>query len=145
MLHLLDANVLITANSLYYPLARVPEFWEWLVQMGIDGQVKMPIEMVEEIRAGNDDLSGWLSDHDHLEALRLDEEADVALVRRVIDEGYASDLTDQEVEIMGRDPFLISYALRDPSARCVVTTEVSRPKRMRANRHIPDVCDHLGI
>jgi hypothetical protein len=145
LLHLLDANVLITANHLYYPLERVPEFWEWLVQMGIDGQVKMPIEMVEEIRQGTDDLSGWLSGHDHLEALRLDEEADVALVQRVINEGYAPDLTDQEVEVIGRDPFLIAYALLDASARCVVTTEVSKPKRMRGNRHIPDVCNQLGI
>lgn len=69
MLHLLDANVLITANRLYYPLDRVPEFWEWLVHHAAAGKVKMPIEMVEEIREGTDDLAAWLSDHDHLDAL----------------------------------------------------------------------------
>ena len=30
MLYLLDANVLITANNLYYPIDSVPEYWEWL-------------------------------------------------------------------------------------------------------------------
>ena len=61
MLHLLDANVLITANRDYYPLERVPEFWEWLLHHGTNGQVKMPIEMVEEIREGTDDLAARFS------------------------------------------------------------------------------------
>jgi hypothetical protein len=87
LLHLLDANVLITANRLYYPLIRVPEFWEWLVYQGAEGKLKMPLEMVEEIREGTDDLADLLAERDHLEALCLDEEADVALVRRVINEG----------------------------------------------------------
>lgn len=145
MLHLLDANVLITANRLYYPLDRVPEFWDWLVHYGADGQVKMPLEMVEEIREGTDDLAEWLSERDHLDALCLDEDADVTLVQRVIDEGYAPDLTDQEVEIIGRDPFLVSYGLRARDDRCVVTTEVSKPRRRRANRHLPDVCDQMQV
>ena len=145
MLHLLDANVLISANRQYYPLDRVPEFWDWLVYYGAQGQIKMPLEMVEEIREGTDDLSDWISDRDKLDALCFDEEADVALVQRVINEGYATDLTDQEIEIIGRDPFLISYGLRVQDSRCVVTNEVSKPGRQRANRHIPDVCDQMQV
>ena len=34
MLYLLDASVLITAYNSYYPIDRVPEYWEWLVHMG---------------------------------------------------------------------------------------------------------------
>lgn len=30
MLHLFDANVLITASNMYYPLDAVTEFWEWI-------------------------------------------------------------------------------------------------------------------
>lgn len=63
----------------------------------------------------------------------LDEQADVALVRRVINEGYASDLADHEVEKIGRDPFLVSYALRSLAARRVVTTEVSRPRNLQVS------------
>ena len=145
MLHLLDANVLITANRLYYPLERVPEFWEWLLHHAVAGQVKMPLEMIEEIREGTDDLAKWLSERDHLDALCLNEDADVGLVQRVINDGYARDLSDQEIEIVGRDPFLVSYALRSPADRCVVTTEVSKPKRSRANRHLPDVCIQMEV
>lgn len=145
MLHLLDANVLITANRLYYPLERVPEFWDWLVHMGQTGQIRMPVEIIEEIRDGSDDLAEWMSDHDHLDALLLNEDADVALVQRVISEGYAPDLDDEEIEIVGRDPFLIAAVQRSPADRCVVTTEVSKPGRRRANRHVPDVCASLGV
>jgi Domain of unknown function (DUF4411) len=145
LLHLLDANILITANRLYYPLDRVPEFWEWLVYQGSEGKLKMPLEMVEEIREGTDDLADWLSDRANLDALCLDEEADVALVRRVIDEGYAPDLTDQEVEIIGRDPFLISYGLKSRNDRCVVTNEISKPGKQRANRKVPDVCNQMQV
>lgn len=145
MLHLLDANVLITANRDYYPLDRVPEFWERLVHHGNEEAVKIPIEIVEEVCDGTDALATWLSDNTHRDALCLDEEAEVGLVQRVINEGYAADLADHEVEKIGRDPFLISYALRSRADRCVVTSEVSKPSRGRANRHVPDVCAQLGI
>jgi hypothetical protein len=145
LLHLLDANVLITANRQYYPLDRVPEFWEWLLYWGLEGLIKVPTGIVEEICAGTDDLAEWMSDHEHKIALEFDEEADVALVRRVIDEGYAADLDDEEIEVLGRDPFLVAYALRELEERCVVTSEVSRPGRSRANRHVPDVCDQLAV
>lgn len=54
-------------------------------------------------------------------------------------------LTDVEVEKIGRDPFLIGYGLSDIKGRTIVTTEVSRPKAIRANRPIPDVCKQFDI
>lgn len=145
MLHLLDANVLITANNQYYPLDRVPEFWDWLLHVAAAGQVKMPQEIVDEIKSGNDGLADWLSDREHLDAMRLEEEVNVAALRRVIDLGYAPDLDDTEVVRLGNDPFLISYALADTANRTVVTTEVTKPTKQRANRHVPDVCRSLGV
>jgi len=59
--------------------------------------------------------------------------------------GYAPDLKDDEVEQIGRDPFLVAYALAQPTSRCVVTVEVSKPKKQRANRHLPDVCAAVGV
>ncbi|MBR0747363.1 DUF4411 family protein [Bradyrhizobium japonicum] len=145
MLHLLDASTLITANREYYPLDRIPEFWDWLLHQGAQGQLKIPLEMVEEIREGTDEVAAWISERDHLEALTLEEDVDVDLLRRVIEEGYAPDLTDQEIEIIGRDPFLISHALKSPDQRCVVTAEISKPSKQRANRKVPDVCNDFGI
>lgn len=144
MLYLLDANVLITANNLYYALDRVPEFWEWLVHVASRGSAKLPVEIYEEIKDGNDALAVWLRDQTNKEALLLDEEVAPAVVARVIDQGYAADLNDIEVEKIGRDPFLIAYALAG-QGRCVVTTEVSKPTAIRANRRIPDVCVGFGV
>ena len=144
MLYLLDTNVLIDANRDYYPLERVPEFWDWLVDRGTRRRVKIPLEMYEEVLAGrDDDLTRWLKDN--RDALRLDEDVDAALVARVTATGYAPDLSEEELDRAGRDPFLIAHALRDPARRTVVTTEVSRPKKLRANRHIPDVCRDLDV
>ena len=37
MRYLLDANVLIDADRDYYPLGRVPEFWDWLLHQSEHG------------------------------------------------------------------------------------------------------------
>jgi hypothetical protein len=145
LLYLLDANVLIDANRDYYPIKRVPEFWEWLVYKGEKGQVKIPIEVYEEIKEGKDDLAIWAKKDETETALLFNEDADVSLVSRVTDGGYAADLTDDEVEKIGRDPFLIAYALASIKDRCIVTTEGSRPSRQRANKHVPDVCNGFGV
>jgi len=145
LIYLLDANVLIDANRDYYPLQRVPEFWEWLQNSGDNGQAKIPLEVYEEISYGKDDLATWLKQEHIKTALLYQEEVDVSLVAHATDQGYASDLTDDEVVKIGRDPFLIAYALKNLENRCVVTTEVSKPRRHRANRHLPDVCADLGV
>lgn len=145
LIYLLDANVLIDANRDYYPLSRVPEFWDWLVYQGKSGHVKMPIEIYEEIKEGNDDLAEWICQDEVKEALLLDEEVEPAVVSDVIDDGYAPDLTDDQVESIGRDPFLIAHALHRSEERSVVTTEVSKPNRQRQNRKLPDVCEDFGV
>ena len=51
-MYLLDANVLIRADADFYPLERIPQFWEWLIEMGNSDQVKLPLEIYQEIAAG---------------------------------------------------------------------------------------------
>jgi hypothetical protein len=80
----------------------------------------------------------------HKGHLLLDEEADPMVVARVIDVGYAADLSDDEVETIGRDPFLVAYAEGD-AGRIVVTTELPRPGKRRANRKVPDVCNQFRV
>ena len=145
MLHLCDANVLITASNTYYPLDQVPEFWAWIVHQGALGNIKLPLEILEEVLAGgkkDDPLLDWVNENKGV--LQLAEAVDVALVQTVVTKGYAPDLTDDELEEIGRDPFLIAYALAAPD-RCIVTTEVSKPGKKRQNRKVPDVCNDLGV
>jgi hypothetical protein len=147
MLYLLDANVLITAQNSYYPIDQVPEFWEWLCYQGTQDKVKIPLEIMEEMRAGSkqgDSLLDWIKNPSIKSALLLKNEPIATLVQRVVYEGYAPDLTDIDIEQLGCDPFLIAYALSD-SDRCIVTTEVSKPSKKRQNRKVPDVCQTFSI
>lgn len=105
---------------------------------------------MEEILAGkkkddDDPLLVWLSDAATKKAMLLDETIDPDVVNTVVEVGYADDLTDDELEEIGRDPFLIAYGMAGAGERCVVTTEVSRPGKKRQNRKIPDVCETFGI
>ena len=144
MLYLLDANVLIDANRYYYPIDRFPEFWDWLVVMGQANVIKIPHEIFDEVvnplppLGRRDAVVVWLKEYEGL--LLLDELSREDLVQQVTNDGYADDLTEEELDQIGRDPFLIAYALVDTQERCVVTNERSRSSQRRGKRHIPDVC-----
>jgi len=151
MLYLLDANTLIDAKRDYFQFERVPEFWDWLQNQGKIGNIKVPLEIYEEFEesrksdGSRDELSEWAASPAVREALLLAEDADPELVAFVTTNGYAADLKDDEIEKIGRDPFLIAYALSDQANRTIVSTEVSKPSRLRANRQVPDVCRGLNI
>lgn len=151
MLYLLDANTLIDANRDYYPIDRVPEFWEWLVFQGNQGTIKIPTEIYEEFAdfkdhdGKKDALASWWEQEEVGAALKLKEEAKQDMVAKIMYEGYIADPTDIQLKKIGRDPFLISYALRDLENRVIVTTENSEPSRIEANRKIPDVCGDFKI
>lgn len=151
MLYLLDANTLIDAKRDYYPISRVPEFWEWLVFYGEKGNIKVPIEVYEEFsdtkdkNSKKDELTVWSEQSEVREALLLNEEAEQDLVARITYGGYVANPTDDDLVKIGRDPFLLSYALKDLENRCIVSTEVSKPSKKGANRKVPDVCSDFKI
>lgn len=53
-MYLLDANVLIRANADFYALDRIPQFWEWLIGKGGNGEIKIPVAIHDEIAVGSD-------------------------------------------------------------------------------------------
>ena len=108
MLYLLDADTLIRGDRQFYPLRRFPVFWRWLLHQGETGKIKIPIEQYEEITVGTGELVDWLREADVKEALVLDEEADPDVIAVVLAAGYGNNLNEDEVELLGRDPFLIS-------------------------------------
>jgi hypothetical protein len=145
VIYLLDADTLIRADNTFYPLKRFPVFWQWLRFNGSAGNIKVPLEQYEEITAGKGQLVDWLKDVENREALLFTEEVDPSLVAKITAEGYAPDLNEAEQETVGRDPFLIAYAVAATAERCVVSFEVSAPSKKRANRKVPDVCAEFGV
>lgn len=143
-LYLPDANVLIRAHADYYPVDRIEPFWVWLLGKAEAGLVKVPKEVYDEVAGSKDLLGQWLQRPDVKRALLLAEPLDGPYLRLVVASGYAPDLTDVELVKVGKDPFLIA-ATRGMPDRVVVTREVSKPGRTRANRKIPDVCATMGV
>lgn len=150
MLYLLDASTLISAKNFYYQMNRVPEFWTWLVHQGEIGNIKIPVEIYEEFKdtkskdRTKDELAQWAEIPNVTKALLLDEEAEKDLVSKITYR-YVPNPTDDDLVKLGRDPFFLSYALKDKVNRCIVTSEVSKKTAQGANRKIPDICDCLGI
>ena len=87
----------------------------------------------------------WLNTDENKNALLFAEQVDPDLVAAVTATGYAPDLDAAELVTVGRDPFLIAYAMAAPADRCVISFEVSSPSKTRANRKVPDVCNSVGV
>lgn len=143
MLYLLDANALISAHQTWYGLRRVPEFWKWLHHHGGANALKMPPEIYAEVEGGTDELAAWMKTAETKKSLLLGEDSDVDAVQKVL-ACYGDPLSDADLITIGQDPFLIAAALGN-AGRCVVTAEVSKRTRTGARRHVPDVCDDLGV
>jgi hypothetical protein len=143
MLYLLDANALISAHQTWYGLNRVPEFWHWLHHHGAAGSLKMPAEIYAEVEGGKDQLAAWMKTAETKKALLLGGDTDVDAVQHVL-ACYGDPLSDADLITIGQDPFLIAAAFGKPG-RCVVTAEVSKRTRTGARRHVPDVCDDVGV
>jgi len=144
VLYLIDASTLISAHNTYYALHRVPEFWLWLRHQGEAGNIKIPPSIYAEVEDGNDALATWMADAGSKDVLLFNEQPAPLLVQAVLAH-YGANLSEADVETIGKDPFLIAAALADHNGRCVVTAEVSKPTRQGANRHIPNICDDLGV
>ena len=144
VLYLLDANVLIRAHEDYYPVDRIPQFWSWLLTEGTTGHAKIPLEIYDEIVPTTGPLKCWITSSEAKDALILREEVDPETFNQVLDTAYAPDLTEDELEEAGRDPFLVAYGLMGPD-RVVVTKETLRPTQVRGRRKLPDACDIMGV
>lgn len=149
MLYVLDANVLITARDQYYGFNMVPEFWAWLLHQAAAGTVKLPWEVLEEVTGGSDQkgqdpLFNWVTNKANRKVLDLGE-ATFEHVDRVLTVGYSPTLTHEQVALKQGDAFVLAHALVDPANRCVVSNEVSQPRKAPHNRKLPDAARALNI
>ncbi len=59
MPYLLDTNVFIQAKNLHYGFDFCPAFWDWLIENNARGMVFSIEKVLDELIAGNDDLTVW--------------------------------------------------------------------------------------
>lgn len=144
MLDLFDADTLITGERDAYPFGAFRPLWDWLVEQGETERIKIPRRQYDEIVAGRGDLVGWLTLEEMWHALFLDEDVDAMLFDRVVQD-CCGGLDEIGLEAVGRDPFLVAYAMAATDQRRVMTFEVSTLSKIRRNRRLPDVCTDLGV
>ncbi len=133
----LTRNVIITRKSGYRNSGN-----GWLNRAQKAGP-RFRITYSAKLIDANDPLAKWLKKRDT--EMRLIEHLPTAHFDGVLTKGYAAGLREDELKKVGEDATLIAFAMVSVSDRRIVTTEHSRPKRVRANRHIPDVCNTLGV
>jgi hypothetical protein len=143
-LYLIDANVLIQAHEDYYPVDRIPQFWTWLLEMADKNIVKVPRVIFDEVTPPPGPLADWVKQKEVRDLMILGEPIARARVTYILEHGYGPELNDVEIEKIAKDPFLVAAAMAAPD-RVVVTREVSKPKRQRANRKVPDICDRFDV
>lgn len=158
MRYLIDANVLINAHDDYYPIDRIPHFWEWIIYHAKKGQIKMPFEMLDEVKAGqprrdtenqDDELYRWLKTDNYEKDLLLNASANLLAVNKDFKEGYElQNPSRDELNKIRNDPLLIAYALTQHNLS-IVTLEAKQEnatdKMKRHKRKIPFVCRKLGV
>ena len=142
-MYLFDADSLILANRHDFPIDNNPgTFWEFLEDMGNQGQIRIPETVFDEIVRRDDALSRWLSSR---RIIFLIPTIDALPHLRYVLNAYGP-VTDIDLEELNEkaDPYLVAHALA--SGATVVTNEASHPNTTSPrNKHIPDICTSLGV
>lgn len=137
-----DASALIRSKNHHYQFARIPQFWRWLEHHVVAGTLKTPSEIFDEMIKQDDELKEWvLNLKDQI--IPADSDYDTNIPDVLDCYGGATNLSEADIEKIGKDPYLIACAIE--LGGTVVTEEVSRPSAVGANRKIPDVCNELGV
>lgn len=141
-MYLIDANVLINAARDYYEFGRVDEYWSWILYQCHIEKVKIPNPIYNEIMSGNDELAIWSKEN--TKTIILNENLDHSLFNKVLSEGYSVTKENNDPLKVDSDCQLISFAMADISNRTIVTAE-KKNNKVGQNRHIPSVCEDLGV
>ena len=141
-MYLLDANVFIQAKNLHYGLDFCPGFWDWIDRANRVGRVHSITKVLNELRAGDDELRAW--------AEQRREQLFVAPDDAVLDSlrllsrwasGGRYDQTGVATFLQAADYSLVAHA--HAHERVVVTHEV--PSDSTRKIKIPDACLGIGV
>ena len=144
MVFLLDANVLIFAEKQCCSIDKVERYRQWIVCNADQRRIFLPLQIILEISKGSDDLKRWINQRHIRNRLEFRKEVSQDCVGKVLLEGYGENLSEREINRIGADAHLITYAIEEDEA-VIVTRETSKPARQRANRKILDVCAEFGV
>lgn len=140
-MYLLDANVFIQAKNLQYGFDFCPGFWDWIDQQAASANVMSIDKVLDELKAGGDELSVWAAARSGLFA--APDGAVIGGLQSVsewaVSAGY--DVAAVTTFLQGADYYLVAHA--HAHALTVVTHEV--PANSVKKLKIPNACIALGV
>lgn len=141
MPYLVDTDVFIRAKNLHYGFDLCPGFWDWLASANDAGAVFSIERVLDELRAGDDELTDWANQNANL-FLPPNQDTFAAL-SRVADWARQQEYRTTAIDtfVRGADSFLVAEALARGFG--VVTHEI--PSNSINRIKIPDICIGLGV
>lgn len=142
MMYLLDANVFIQAKNLHYGFDFCPGFWNWIDEATANGRVASTREVLDELIAGDDDLSQWARART-ASMFRATDEHVLASLRQVSSWAVGAGYEQSAVStfFQGADYYLVGHA--HAYEHVIVTHEVPSPSTKKLK--IPDACVAMGV
>ncbi|MCL2153104.1 MAG: DUF4411 family protein [Oscillospiraceae bacterium] len=149
---LVDANTFITPYRGYYPFDLAPKFWRNLEEKIIDGSIAILDKVYDELSAGGDDLSDWLSKISSYSQI-VHKNPDIItiysdILTHIQTSGlYTSKALTEWSDIRIADPWLVACAKINEFT--VVTFEASNAnlnnQSPSSHPKIPDICKEFGV
>ena len=149
---LVDANSLITPYRGYYPFDLAPKFWKDLEEKITNGSIVVLDKVYDELYAGGDELSDWLSNIDSSTRETHKTPEIISKYGEVLANIQTSGLYTQKAlaEWSGNriaDPWIVAYAA--VNSLTVVTFEVANANLNKqfpsSHPKIPDICKAFGV
>jgi hypothetical protein len=139
--YLLDANIFIQAKNLQYGFDFCPAFWDWLDEQSEAGNLVSIEKVLDELKAGDDDLSTWAAARS---STFVQPDAPVAESLQAVSRWAASahyDPAAVSTFLQDADYYLVAHA--HAHELTVITHEV--PANSIKKIKIPNACIDLGI
>jgi hypothetical protein len=148
---LLDSDTLIRSANAFYTFNFAPSFWAFIKDKIISKQIIMLDKVYDEIRAGDDELSNWITG---VTPLRLISHKDQDIINNyglimnhIQDSGfYTTEALDSWAQPATADPWLVAAAMAFNYT--VITFEIFNTnlntKQPSKKVKIPNICRHFG-
>jgi rRNA-processing protein FCF1 len=138
----LDANFFVQGWNKYYSPDFCSGYWDIIDNLGKNGIVFIPQEVISELQKKDDNLKKWLKNKKHLEH-KIDLNVQNCLKELYIADPSHKLLTNSEKNRSMADPWVIAHAMAQNAI--VVTKEVKDTNPNSKKIKIPNVCENMNI
>ncbi|MDP2666069.1 MAG: DUF4411 family protein [Candidatus Diapherotrites archaeon] len=140
--YIVDSSSLITLNR-RNPMDVFPSIWEKMAKLAHKERLVAPMEVLEEINQGDDQLLDWAKKCKSM--FKKQTEKQIEIVKKILHK-YPS-LLDESSDYCA-DPWIVALAieLKDQSRLISIKQIVVTEERLRGDRvRIPFICQKFGI